>query len=192
LFNHVVEYDRRSELFNHLVELNSPRPARPVQPHNRLIIGSNPAVRGRVFSGQATLTEESMNRHRLIVLAFAGGLATAAVPSLAQAQTGDALAYAEQTCLDYGIAPNSAAFNACVERSALAYDRGRVGLADREARVASEARNICLRWGIDPHTLGYRQCVNNEIDRRSAVTPVYRDPPYRAIAYPNSRLIYMP
>jgi hypothetical protein len=132
-----------------------------------------------------------MNRHRLIVLALVGGLLTAAIPSLAHAQIGDALVYAEQTCLGHGIAPNSAAFNACVEREARAYDRGRPGFAEREAGSAREARSDCLHYGIDPHTLGYRYC-NSKIDRRSDFPPASRPrssrlPPYSAIVHPNAR-----
>ena len=129
-----------------------------------------------------------MRRHHLIVLALAGGLGIAGVSPLALAQTGDALVHAERTCFDYGIAPNSAAFDACVRRTAIAYDRGLPTLAEREASVAASARNTCLRYGIDPHTLGYRQCVNNELDRRAGLLPPA--PPPRAVVYPNSRVIY--
>ena len=134
-----------------------------------------------------------MNRHRLIVLALAGGLLTATIPSLAHAQIADALVYAEQTCLSHGIAPYSAAFNACVERAALAYDRSRPVIGERATR------SDCLRYAIEPHTLGH--CATSEIDRRSVVAsasrlppyaptysvPPYSVPPYSVIAHPNAR-----
>ena len=101
-----------------------------------------------------------MNRHRLIVLALSGGLLTATIPSLAHAQIADALVYAEQTCLSHGIAPYSAAFNACVERAALAYDRSRPVIGERAAR------SDCLH------------CAASESDRRSVVAPASRLPPY--------------
>ena len=130
-----------------------------------------------------------MKRHHLIVLALAGGLITAAAPFAAEAQSGDALANAEQLCLDTGISPNSAAFNACVGRAAMAYDRGDPYMAERDAQMAIDARNTCLRYGIDPHTLGYRQCVNNEIDRGADSVMVYRGSA-RAIVLPKAHVIY--
>ena len=126
-----------------------------------------------------------MNRRRLTVLAVAGGLWAAGVPLSSQAQIADALVHAEQLCLGKGIAPNSAAFNACVERAAIAYDRGRPGLAEHEAGIARQARSDCLRYGLDPHTLGYRACVKNEIDGRSAIVPA--SPAHRLIVHPLAR-----
>jgi hypothetical protein len=110
-----------------------------------------------------------MNRNHLIVLTLASGLGVAGLPLLGHAQTvlatGDAIARAEQTCLDNGLAPNSAAFNGCVEGAASAYDRGLPLIAQGEARIAADARTNCLRYGLDPYTLGYRQCVNTEMNR---------------------------
>ena len=126
-----------------------------------------------------------MNRRRLTVLAVAGAVCAAGVPVAAEAQIADALVHAEQLCLGHGIAPNSAAFNACVERAALAYDRQRPGLAEHEAGIARAARSDCLRYGLDPHTLGYRACVKNEIDGRSAIAPA--SPAHRLILHPLAR-----
>jgi hypothetical protein len=153
-----------------------------------------------------------MRRHHLIVLALGSGLALGALSPAVQAQSaqrlaaysGDALAHAETTCLEYGISPNSAAFNACVRGAALNYDRGLPLLAEEQARNASEARSTCLRYGIDPHTLGFRQCVNNEVDRGAGYAPAYvppttiyrvptyQAPTYQAIVYPSARPVYMP
>ena len=39
-------------------------------------------------------------------------------PFAVRAQSGDALAHAEHTCLDNGVGPNSVAFDTCVARAA--------------------------------------------------------------------------
>jgi len=112
-----------------------------------------------------------MSRPNMIVLVL-GSFTVAALPLAVRAQSGDALAHAEQTCLDYGVGPNSVAFDTCVGRAAGAYDRGEPGLAVAEARRISEARQACMGYDIDPMTLGYRQCVANET-RRSATRISY-------------------
>ena len=64
-----------------------------------------------------------------------GALLAGVSPYAARAQSGDALAHAERTCLDQGIGPNSVTFDACTERAASAYDEG-----EEAARAASSCR----------------------------------------------------
>jgi hypothetical protein len=126
-------------------------------------------------------------RQNRLVIAL-GGLALTTAPLVpANAQSGDALARAERTCLDYGIGANSAAFDACVGRVARAYERGDPTGATLAASVSGDARNACLSYGLDPLTLGYRQCVTSEIDKRSTrpygAYYVPADDPYRPGAH---------
>ncbi|MFI5000885.1 MAG: hypothetical protein ACHQK9_13480 [Reyranellales bacterium] len=105
-------------------------------------------------------------RQNMLVLAL-GGLVIAGVPTLsANAQSGDALAHAERTCLDYGMRANSPAFNTCVGRVAVAYDRGDRAYAVSQARAMGEARETCLSYGLDSRSMGFRQCIVSEVDRR--------------------------
>lgn len=119
-----------------------------------------------------------MIRHKMIAIAC-GGLAAAIVPLSVQAQSGDALARAEFACSENGVRPNSAAFNACVVRTAYAFDRGEPGIAYRTARTASDARDICLSYGLPPDTLGYRQCIASTMD--SPAAQVYTVPTVRYV-----------
>jgi hypothetical protein len=64
-----------------------------------------------------------MSRQKMLAVAL-GGLALAMPPMCAQAQSGDALVRAEHLCFENGVRPNTAAFNACVDRAARAFDRG--------------------------------------------------------------------
>jgi hypothetical protein len=108
------------------------------------------------------------------------------MPLAVQAQSGDALARAEYACMDNGVRPSSTAFNACVNRTARAYDRGEPELAYRTARTASDARDLCLSYGLAPATLGYRQCIANAMDSRAVnaypvrYVPSYVEPPRAA------------
>jgi len=107
-----------------------------------------------------------MSRLNVIVIAAAGFFAAAAVlPLAARAQSGDALAHAENICLDYGVGPNSVPFETCVSRAARAYDRGEPDRAAAEARKVSDASKACLSYDIEPMTLGFRQCMANETSR---------------------------
>jgi hypothetical protein len=118
-------------------------------------------------------------RQNMLALAL-GGLVIAGVPYVsANAQSGDALAHAERTCLDYGLRPNSSSFETCVSRSASAYDRGEPGIAAVQARAARDARDTCMTYNLDPRTLGYQQCVTREVDRRTARAYDTYDEPYR-------------
>ena len=122
--------------------------------------------------------EESMSRLNMIVIALGGFAVVSALPLAVRAQSGDALAKAENTCLDNDVGPNSVAFDICVGRAARAYDRGEPGMAAAEARKVNEARNTCLSYDIEPMTLGYRQCMANETSKialsRHEVRYIYR------------------
>jgi hypothetical protein len=123
--------------------------------------------------------EESMSRQNMIVVAL-GTVALAAWPlAHASAQSGDALAHAENTCVVHGVTPNTAAFDTCVDRAAWAFQQGQPAMAGRQAALVRDANDLCRSYGIAPQSLGYRQCVNNEIDRRSS-TRAIRYVPYEA------------
>ena len=109
-----------------------------------------------------------MSRHSVILSALGGAALVLAPVAYVHAQSGDALANAERTCMDYGVAPNSAGFNTCVDRAALAYDRGEPEVADHQAAIVRSAHDLCRAHGLGTATLGFKQCVANEIDRRVA------------------------
>jgi len=120
-----------------------------------------------------------MIRPRLYTVFLAlGAFMAGAVPFAVRAQSGDALAHAEQTCLDHGIGPYNVTFDTCVARAAKAYDMAEPGRASVEARRVGAARETCLSYDIDPNTLGFHQCVANESRSRSyavsAITDSYR------------------
>lgn len=126
-----------------------------------------------------------MTRHKMLAIAL-GSLAVASLPLSVQAQSGDALVRAEYVCSEYGVPANSTAFNACVNRTARAFDRGAPEVAHRTARTASEARDTCLSYGIPPTTLGYRQCVANIMENLAAqpyTVPSYTVPSYTVRPY---------
>ena len=50
-----------------------------------------------------------MSRLNMIVIAVGGFAVAAVLPLAARAQSGDALAHAENICLEYGVGPNSVA-----------------------------------------------------------------------------------
>jgi hypothetical protein len=110
-------------------------------------------------------------RQKMLVLATAGLLGSLAVATAnpyqpANAQSGPSLVFAEHACLDYGVAPHTAAFETCVSRAANAFDRGQPDVAYMQARSTREARDACLSYGLSQETLGYRQCVATQIDQR--------------------------
>lgn len=104
---------------------------------------------------------------RLHVLAIALGGGVLAAPSFVQAQSGDAIARAENTCLDDGVTLRTTAFEICVDRAARAFDRGSPNVARLEARLATDASDTCLAYGLEPRSLGYQRCVSEEMDRRT-------------------------
>ena len=106
-----------------------------------------------------------MSRLNMIVIVVGGFAVASVLPLAARAQSGDALAHAENICLEYGVGPYSVPFETCVGRAARAYDRGEPGLAAVEARKVREASKACLSYDIEPMTLGYRECMANETSR---------------------------
>lgn len=131
-----------------------------------------------------------MKRQNMIVIALGTlAVAGAAVPfTSANAQSGDALAQAEQTCIGNGLRPNNAAFETCVSRSAFDFDRGQPEMAARDAVMVRDANDVCRSYGISPLTLGYRQCVGNQIEKSTIAgynirydVPTY-DSPHAAVA----------
>jgi hypothetical protein len=120
-----------------------------------------------------------MKRHNMIVIAL-GTLAVtaAAVPfTPANAQSGDALAQAERTCIDNGLRPGTA-FDTCVSRAALDYDRGLPEIAVRDAAMVRSANDVCQSYGIAPMSLGYRQCVGNELEKSTIQAYTINVPDY--------------
>jgi len=108
-----------------------------------------------------------MSRQNMMAIALGGFALAAVLPLSVQAQSGDALAHAENICLEHGVGPYSVPFETCVSRAARAYDRGEPDLAALEARKVSDASKACLSYDIEPMTLGYRQCLANETSRIS-------------------------
>lgn len=110
-----------------------------------------------------------MSRYPLLLIVPTGlAIAAIVVPRLqADAQSGQALVFAEHACLDYGVTPGTAAFESCVVRAARAFDRGEPDLAYMQARLTREARDACQSHGAAPETQGYRECVATQIERRT-------------------------
>jgi hypothetical protein len=120
-----------------------------------------------------------MTRGTLLAIAVGGLVFTGAPCVAANAQSGDALARAERTCLDNGVRPSSNAYNSCVNRVADAFWQGAPDVAYDTARAMGVASRRCLAYGIDPQSLGYSQCVDNESLRRGAALDV----PHVAIGF---------
>ena len=96
----------------------------------------------------------------------------------ANAQSGQALVFAERACLDYGVTPHTAPFESCVEGASRAFDRGEPDLAYMQARSTREARDACQSYGVAPDTLGYRQCIARQVEQRmNRTTPIRFVPP---------------
>jgi hypothetical protein len=109
-----------------------------------------------------------MKRHnRNVIVALATiVIAGAALPlKPAVAQSGDAVAQAEQACIGSGLTPRSTAFETCVSRSAFDFDRGQPEMAAHDAVMVRDADDVCQSYGISPTTLGYRQCVGSQIEK---------------------------
>ena len=87
-------------------------------------------------------------RYNLIMLAVGGLTMVAITPrDQADAQSGQALAFAEHTCLEYGVTPGTRTFEGCVVSAAKAFDRGEPDIAYAEARVARAGREACANSG---------------------------------------------
>lgn len=106
-----------------------------------------------------------MTRNMMIIVTLGALSLTAAVLPRAHAQSGQALVIAEQVCLENGVTPSTAAFEGCVARAALAFDRGQPDVAGRQARATRDAREVCLSYEFSPESLDYRHCVTTEVER---------------------------
>ena len=100
-------------------------------------------------------------RYNLLMLAV-GGLAMAAIAprDQADAQSGQALAFAEHACLEYGGTPGTQTFERCVVSAAKAFDRGEPDIAYAEARVARAAREACKSSGKTPIAIDDSACAD--------------------------------
>jgi hypothetical protein len=108
--------------------------------------------------------EISMTRKTMMAIAM-GGLMIAGTPFAANAQSGDALAHAEQACSVNGVRAYSAAYNECVDRTALNFDRGAPDVAYDTASAMGDANRVCSSYGLDQHSLGYQGCLDSEMTR---------------------------
>lgn len=106
-----------------------------------------------------------MTKSMMIIVTLGALALTAAMLPRAHAQSGQALVLAEQVCLENGVTPSTAAFEGCVARAALAFDRGQPDVAARQARATQDAREVCLSYELSPESLGYRQCVATVVER---------------------------
>jgi hypothetical protein len=100
-------------------------------------------------------------RYNLLMLAV-GGLTMAAIAprDQADAQSGQALAFAEHACLEYGVTPGTQTFERCVVSAAKAFDRGEPDLAYAEARVARAAGEACKSSGKTPIAIDDSACAD--------------------------------
>lgn len=93
-----------------------------------------------------------MLRYNLLIVAI-GGLTMATIASRDQvdAQSGQALAFGEHACLEYGVTPGTQTFERCVVGAAKAFDRGEPDVAYAEARVARASREACKSSDNTPY-----------------------------------------
>ena len=105
-----------------------------------------------------------MLRYNFIMLAV-GGLTMAAITSRdpADAQSGQALAFAEYACVEYGAAPGTKIFERCVVNAAKAFDRGEPDIAYAEARVARAGRQACGSSDKTPNANSGNACADGLI-----------------------------
>jgi hypothetical protein len=96
-------------------------------------------------------------RYNLLMLVV-GGVTMAA--DQAGAQSGQALAFAEHACLDYGVTPGTRTFERCVTDAAKAFDRGEPDIAYTQARVARAALEACRSSGKAPNATGDNACAD--------------------------------
>ena len=102
-----------------------------------------------------------MLRYNLLMLAV-GGLTMAAIAprDRADAQSGQALAFAEHACLEYGVTPGTRTFEQCVASAAKAFDRGEPDIAYAEARIARAAREGCMSSDKAPNPRDGNACAD--------------------------------
>ena len=102
-----------------------------------------------------------MLRYNLIMLAVGGLTMVAITPrDQADAQSGQALAFAEHACLEYGVTPGTQIFERCVVGAARAFDRGEPDVAYAEARVARAAREACTSSDKTRNATGANACAD--------------------------------
>jgi hypothetical protein len=101
-------------------------------------------------------------RYNLLILAVGGMTMAAITPrDRADAQSGQALAFAEHACLEYGVTPGTRTFERCVVGAAKAFDRGEPDIAYAEARVARASREACQSSpGKAPNALDGSACAD--------------------------------
>ena len=102
-----------------------------------------------------------MLRYTLLILA-AGSLTAATIVSSdpVDAQSGQALAYAEHACLEYGVTPGTRTFERCVVSAAKAFDRGEPDVAYAEARLARASREACRSSDKTPYANDGNACAD--------------------------------
>jgi hypothetical protein len=101
-------------------------------------------------------------RYNLIMVAVGGLTMIAITPprDQADAQSGQALAFAEHACLEYGVTPGTQTFEQCVVSAARAFDRGEPDVAYAEARVARAAREACTSSDKTPNANSGNACAD--------------------------------
>ena len=103
-------------------------------------------------------------RYNLVMLAVGGLTMVAIIPrDQADAQSGQALAFAEHTCLEYGVTPGTRIFEQCVVSAAKAFDRGEPDIAYAEARVARAGRQACRSSDKTPNANSGNACADGLI-----------------------------
>jgi len=118
-------------------------------------------------------------RARLVDLIAATVLASVGVGALAYALPVPAVAAetrAGRACMDYGILPNSTAFEQCVSRVTRAFEWGEREIAYTFARISGDAKKLCVQSGLTPASDGFAACMDREIDARSLL--VFTDDEY--------------
>ena len=102
-----------------------------------------------------------MLRYNLLMLAVGGLTMVAIAPrDKADAQSGQALAFAEHACLEYGVTPGTRTFEQCVAGAAKAFDRGEPDIAYAEARIARAAREGCMSSDTTSAPRGDNACAD--------------------------------
>lgn len=74
---------------------------------------------------------------------------------------------AARACMDYGILPNSVAFEQCVSRVTRAFEWGEREMAYTLARISGDAKKLCVKSGLKPASDGFQTCMDKEIEARS-------------------------
>lgn len=114
-----------------------------------------------------------MSRARLIDFAAAVVLATVGLGTLTAVVTVlpttavAAETKASRACMDYGILPNSTAFEQCVSRVTRAFEWGEREMAYTLARISGDAKKLCTKSGLRPTSDGFQSCMDREIEARS-------------------------